>query len=137
MGATSTYELPYQELSDAPDGAALGQNLAEAVETELERVDASAADHETRLAAVEGRMQTGFVATPAASGSDLFALVDIVFPVPFSDVPVVVATCESPTTNFAVATNRTAAGCRIYVRDYRETQPGAGAVQWVAVGPVA
>jgi len=39
-GSTTTYGLPYQELSDAPDGPDLGQNLAEAVEAELERIDA-------------------------------------------------------------------------------------------------
>lgn len=41
-GSTPTYALPYQLLSDAPDGSALGQNLAEAVETELARIDAAA-----------------------------------------------------------------------------------------------
>jgi hypothetical protein len=42
-GTTATYGLPYQELTDAPDGPALGQNLAEAVEAELERIDAAVA----------------------------------------------------------------------------------------------
>lgn len=37
--STSQYALPYQTLSDPPDGPALGQDLAEAVETELLRVD--------------------------------------------------------------------------------------------------
>jgi len=37
---TPVYGFPYQELADAPNGALLGQDLAEAVETELVRVDA-------------------------------------------------------------------------------------------------
>lgn len=37
--ATSRYSLPYQELTDAPNGADLGQDLAEAVETALGAVD--------------------------------------------------------------------------------------------------
>lgn len=39
MGATSRYALPYQGLSDAPNGPTLGQNLAQAVETALGTVD--------------------------------------------------------------------------------------------------
>lgn len=43
MGTTQTYGLRYQELTDPPDGAAVGQDLAEDVETELVRVDADLA----------------------------------------------------------------------------------------------
>lgn len=39
MATTPTYNLPYQTLDDPPDGAALGQDLAEAVETEITRLD--------------------------------------------------------------------------------------------------
>ena len=39
-GATSVYGLPYLQLSDAPDIAGATQDLAEAVETELSRIDA-------------------------------------------------------------------------------------------------
>lgn len=48
MGSTSTYGLPYAELGDAPDGPIQQQALAEAVELELERVDAAAAALEAR-----------------------------------------------------------------------------------------
>jgi YD repeat-containing protein len=37
--ATTRYGFPYQESDDPPDGAALGQNLAEAVEADLGSVD--------------------------------------------------------------------------------------------------
>lgn len=39
-GQTATYGLPYQSLSDPPHGPDLGQHLAEAVESELQRIDA-------------------------------------------------------------------------------------------------
>lgn len=35
MGTTSKYNLPYQEIGDPPNGATLGQDLAEAVEDAL------------------------------------------------------------------------------------------------------
>lgn len=39
MATTPIYGLRYQTLADAPDGAALGKNLAEDVESELQRID--------------------------------------------------------------------------------------------------
>lgn len=39
MATTPIYGLRYQELSDTPDGAALGQNLAEDIEAQLQRID--------------------------------------------------------------------------------------------------
>ena len=39
MATTPIYGLRYQELSDTPDGAALGRDLAEDVEAQLVRVD--------------------------------------------------------------------------------------------------
>lgn len=39
MPNTAVYGLPYHALSDSPDGAALGEDLAEAVEDELVRID--------------------------------------------------------------------------------------------------
>ena len=53
MGTTPTYGLRYQELGDAPDGAGLGENLATDVEAELVRVDATDADQESRIVALE------------------------------------------------------------------------------------
>lgn len=43
MPTTSIYGLPYQGLEDPPHGPDLGRDLAEAVETELVRVDADIA----------------------------------------------------------------------------------------------
>lgn len=39
MATTPVYNLPYQALEDAPHGPNLGQDLAEAVETEFQRLD--------------------------------------------------------------------------------------------------
>lgn len=39
MATTPIYGLPYQGLTDAPHGPNLGEELAEAVETELTRID--------------------------------------------------------------------------------------------------
>jgi hypothetical protein len=44
---TPVYALPYQSLTDPPDGAALGEDLALAVEAELSRIDADIATLET------------------------------------------------------------------------------------------
>lgn len=38
-GVTPIYGFPYQEAADPPDGASLGEDLAEAVETALDSVD--------------------------------------------------------------------------------------------------
>jgi hypothetical protein len=43
MAVTPIYNLPYQALTDAPDGAGLGQNGFLAVEAQLVRIDAAAA----------------------------------------------------------------------------------------------
>lgn len=42
-GASPTYALPYQLLADLPDGPNLGANLANAVDTELARIDGAVA----------------------------------------------------------------------------------------------
>lgn len=39
MATTPVYALPYQGLSDPPNGATLGQDLANKLETELTRID--------------------------------------------------------------------------------------------------
>jgi hypothetical protein len=41
MPVTAIYSLPYQALSDPPDGAGLGEDLSLAVEAELVRIDAA------------------------------------------------------------------------------------------------
>jgi hypothetical protein len=43
-GSTPVYALPYDSLSDPPDGADMGQDLAEAIETQLARVDGDLPD---------------------------------------------------------------------------------------------
>lgn len=45
MPVTPIYSLPYQALSDPPDGAGLGEDLALAVEAELARIDVDTADY--------------------------------------------------------------------------------------------
>ncbi len=78
MAQTSKYGLPYQELTDPPDGASLGEDLAEAVEDELTRIDGTATGYGSRLDTLEGRFGTAgwsdFTAdfVPASSGD--FAL---------------------------------------------------------------
>jgi hypothetical protein len=52
---TTRYGWPYQEAGDPPDGAGLGQDLAEAIETSLGTVEDAA---DTRLDAVEARVTT-------------------------------------------------------------------------------
>ena len=52
-GTTPVYGLRYAELVDPPDGAALGKNLADDVEAELERVDAAAAALDARTDELE------------------------------------------------------------------------------------
>jgi hypothetical protein len=43
-GATPTYGFPYQTLADLPDGPSLGEDLANAVETEIARIDGLVVD---------------------------------------------------------------------------------------------
>src|SRR5690242_17990592 len=45
MATTPVYGFPYQEDGDAPDGPLLGQNLAEAIETEFQRLDTGVSVH--------------------------------------------------------------------------------------------
>jgi hypothetical protein len=52
---TTRYGFPYQEAGDPPDGASLGQDLAEAVENSLGTLEDNA---ESRLDAVEARVTT-------------------------------------------------------------------------------
>lgn len=56
-GTTSVYGLRYQTLGDSPDGASLGEDLADDVETELIRIDASVAAI-NGLSAVSGSNST-------------------------------------------------------------------------------
>lgn len=42
-GTTPIYSLPYDSLTDPPDGADMGEDLAVAVETELARIDTDTA----------------------------------------------------------------------------------------------
>jgi hypothetical protein len=50
---TTRYGWPYQEASDPPDGGALGQDLAEAVEISLGSVDDRVGDAETNIIALQ------------------------------------------------------------------------------------
>lgn len=68
---TPVYGLPYQELGDAPDGPALGEDLAVAVETELVRIDADVAAINGLSHAFNGssNAETNFQNTTFAAGS--------------------------------------------------------------------
>jgi len=74
-GSTPVYGLPYQTSVDAPDGPALGENLALAVEAELERIDAAVAALESptavtvqaeQTAAITGISSTSYTTTGGA-----------------------------------------------------------------------
>ncbi|MEO3929956.1 hypothetical protein ABGB07_39815 [Micromonosporaceae bacterium B7E4] len=54
-GTTPVYGLPYQSTDDPPDGPALGEDLALAVESELQRIDGDIAD----LSAAPGEAYQG------------------------------------------------------------------------------
>lgn len=54
MGTTPVYALPFQGLTDPPNGPTLGEDLALAVETELVRIDGDVSAIDTRVTAIEG-----------------------------------------------------------------------------------
>lgn len=49
-GATPIYGLPYQTVSDSPNGPNLGQQLAAATETQLQRIDTDLSRADIKLA---------------------------------------------------------------------------------------
>lgn len=53
MPLTPLYEIPYQTLSDPPNGAQLGQDIAEAVERELTSVWGDISTTESRVTTLE------------------------------------------------------------------------------------
>lgn len=57
MGTTPVYALPFQGLTDPPDGPSLGEDLALGVETELVRIDGAASALTTRVTALEAVAQ--------------------------------------------------------------------------------
>lgn len=80
MPTTPIYGLPYQGLTDPPNGPTLGSALAGAVETQLARIDAAAAT----IAAQQPVIATGAAVNPvtnttAAPGASLCG-VAFVFP---------------------------------------------------------
>jgi hypothetical protein len=72
MGATGTYGFPYQELGEVPNGAALGQDLAVAIDTELQRIDGDIAGN--KLGQVIARADRITTSTSAASTTDVGVL---------------------------------------------------------------
>lgn len=54
MAVTPIYGIPYQSLTDPPNGATLGSALALEVEAELQRIDAAKAATDAVLAAAAG-----------------------------------------------------------------------------------
>lgn len=68
MPTTPIYALPYQSLTDPPDGPSLGQDLAEAVETELDRIDDDVAALPTGLVKWGQRTTASSTTTAADAG---------------------------------------------------------------------
>lgn len=71
-GSTPTYGLPYQTNTDPPNGPLLGEELAEAVETELARIEGTIPTSETglKVSATSGTMTSGtFVNLPSTTTS--------------------------------------------------------------------
>lgn len=84
---TTRYTLPFQETTDAPDGPALGEDLAEAIETALGDVEDA---HDARLDAAE--------ASITAAQADIAALEAAITPV----ITTVTATVGTVATGFTV-----------------------------------
>lgn len=70
-GTTAIYGLRYQEPNDAPNGAALGANLAADVESQLARIDGDITDTNSALTTLSGSLTTGAWSawTPALTGA--------------------------------------------------------------------
>lgn len=72
MPVTPVYSLPYQALSDAPDGAGLGEDLALAVEAELARIDAGVGAYLPKANIAAGSVSITPVANTPTSGAVSF-----------------------------------------------------------------
>lgn len=69
MATTPVYALPYQTLTDQPDGPSLGEDLALAVEAELVRIDGDVSGIDTRVTTLEAT--TLLVASDYKSSGDV------------------------------------------------------------------
>lgn len=99
MPTTPIYGLPYQSLTDPPDGPNLGEDLALAVEDELARIDGDvSAVPASVLTTVNGRY--GTPAAPISTGSNGI---------------VTAGTTETPDTNLGILTFTALAGVRYKV----------------------
>lgn len=67
MGTTPVYALPFQGLTDPPNGPTLGEDLALAVEAELARIDAVDASQNTLIAAPDAAWVSPWTPTWGAS----------------------------------------------------------------------
>lgn len=72
---TDVYELPFLELGDPPDIASGLEDLAEAVETELVRIDANVAaiNNLTQAVATENTTQSSYSSTTPSAGAQACA----------------------------------------------------------------
>lgn len=150
-GSTPTYGLTYQELGDAPNGAGVGENLAEDVEAELVRIDSDVADRPLSVnvdAALALRLQTvtsnlklqrGTVVVTINSGTNQ-GFTDVAFPAAFATTPIVLPGPNSlGATNavLAIAADASTAGFRMYARTGGSDNNGANAnytMAWFAIG---
>ncbi len=86
MGSTPTYDLPYPELTDAPNGPAALRALAEAVEAAIAGISSTPVWSQ-KVQAVRG------VLVPSGSGG---VNVNVTWPVAFSDIPAVTIGVNHP-----------------------------------------
>lgn len=128
MPTTPIYGLPYQALTDIPQGAALGRNLADGIEAQLARIDSDVADLMTLAQIACVSVSITPVANTATSGA-------VVWGKTLSGTVHAVATAETgvPGSTFKECTVNaiTSTGCNVWV--YR-TNTTATTVRVLAVG---
>lgn len=139
MGDTgSPYNLPYPELTDAPDVPSDIESLAEAVDTELTRIDSDLvsvnADITTLTADTRKRAYGSFTtAGIAVNASDTTA---ITFPVGlFDEIPHVNVSTDSSRCSIGVV-SLTTAGCSIILSNWSSATSAGVVFNWEAVEKV-
>ena len=106
MATTPVYALPYPELTDPPNGAALGQGLAEATEAQLQRVDADLSRASIVLAETWYGVGVAYVvkSNTANSRADIDANLTVTFTAPSSGAVWVELEGMAATTGVTAAT---------------------------------
>jgi hypothetical protein len=128
MPTTPVYALRYQALTDPPDGATLGEDLALDIEDELARVDATAALRFPIASIAAGTVSITPVANTPTSGNVSFGKT-----LPGTVVVMVTASSAVPGSGVVEVstTTITSTGCTVWI--YR-TSTTASTINWIAVG---